>query len=31
MRIFQGLGEALEESNKYIQIVFIDCSPFLIG
>jgi hypothetical protein len=28
---FHSPGGALEQSNKYNQIVFIDCSLFLIG
>jgi hypothetical protein len=31
MHIFQGLGGTLEESNTYSQIVFIDCSLFLLA
>ncbi len=31
MHRFQGPAGALEESNKYSQIVFIDCSLFLMG
>jgi hypothetical protein len=31
MHSFQGPAGALEESNKYSQIVFTDCSLFLMG
>jgi len=31
MHIFVSLGEILEQSHKYNQIVFIDSSLFLIG